>query len=103
MKDSVGSAYPMRALVRHKAKAKLLEGVELQDDCPLVDEALLRDLATTLFQSNQAQELYAQCHSRQEADEVENRFAAELVDIYQQIKRQKTDPLVQLLNELYER
>ncbi|MBD2461320.1 hypothetical protein H6G89_09700 [Oscillatoria sp. FACHB-1407] len=100
MIDPVGSAYPMRALVRHKAKAKLIEGIEFQDDCPLVDEDLLRDLATTLFQSKQAQDLYTQCHSRHEADEIENRFATELVETYKQIKQQEANPLVQLLNGL---
>lgn len=100
MIDPVGSAYPMRALVRYKAKARLIEGVELQNDCSLVDEDLLRDLATTLFQSQQVQELYEQHHSRLEADAIENHFANELVETYWHIKRQQSNPLVQLLNGL---
>lgn len=100
MSNPVDGAYPMRTLVRHKAKAQLITNVEFQDNCPALDEALLRDLATTLFQSRQAQELYQQCSSRPEADEIENRFANELVATYQQIKQRQADPLIQRLQQL---
>ncbi len=100
MSNPVGGTYPMRTLVRHKAKAQLIIGVQFQANCPALDEDLLRDLATTLFRSQQGQELYQPYSSRHEADAIENRFANKLVATYQQIKQRQADPLIQRLQQL---
>lgn len=100
MMEPVSNAYPMRALVRHKAKSRLMADTDIWENCVVLDEELLRDLATTLFQNKQAQALYSQPHSRQEADEIENQLAIEVAEAYQRIKQQQSHPLVQWLNGL---
>ena len=100
MMEPVSNAYPMRALVRHKAKSRLMQGADAWENCIVIDEELLRDLATTVFQNQQAQAFHSQPHSRQEADEIENQLAIEVAESYQRIKQQQSHPLVQWLNGL---
>jgi hypothetical protein len=94
---------PKRAVIRCKAKMQLLEAA---DDCSTwhepIAEALLEELAATLFQSNRYQTLYQQCRSKLEANEVGDRLATELAESYRQIMKRRQDPVVQNFNILLE-
>lgn len=94
---------PIRAIVRCKAKQKLMQ---MQSDLDIVevlatlDEALFQEIATTLLQSEPYQLLYRNCRSKQEAAAIEDRLATELATTYRTIVLQQHNPLVQRLNEL---
>lgn len=101
--ELVSGSYPVRAFIRHKAEQKIAGLSEVKDmdlSCPTVDQALLRDLAVTLFQSPQGNAVYQAYPTREAAEAVENAFARELAAIYQQITQRQADPHVQRLNQL---
>lgn len=97
------SYIPMRAVVRCKAKQKLLQ-MQSDLDSPgpfeALDEALFQELAATLFQSEQYQTLYRICQSKREASAVEDQLAAELAKTYWTIAQQQQNALVRQLNAL---
>lgn len=64
-----------------------------------LDEALLDDVAETVFQSDRYPTLY-QAHRRGVKQAIESQVAAEVVIHYKRIKLQQADPLVQKLNAL---
>jgi len=68
--------------------------------CPTIDRVLLKDLATTLFNSPQGAAVYAAYATREEAAAVEESLAIELASIYQQVKQRQADPTIQRLNHL---
>jgi hypothetical protein len=99
--ESVNYHRPHRAVIRSKVKMQLLEAV---DDClewnEPFDDTLLKDLATSLFQSNRYRGFFETYHSKQEVNEIEDQMAQELAAIYQNILKRHQDPLVQSLNAL---
>ncbi len=92
--------YPMRAVIRCKARQQLLSGLNADGQPATFDEALFKELATTLFRSHQATDLYQPCFSTEAASAVEDRLAAELTTTYRWISQQQENPLVQRLNSL---
>lgn len=96
--ELAGKSYPMRAVVRHKAKQQLQS--EFECDRKPLDRTLLLELAATLFKADKNQGFERGCRSRQEAIDIENKMAAELVEAYKQIKKNQEDKLVQNLNSL---
>ena len=80
---------------------RLLEAIDdtFDWDAPF-DDTLLKELATGLFQSNQYQVFFEQCHSKQEAKDLEDRLAQALADTYRTILERHQDPVVQSLNAL---
>lgn len=92
---------PHRAIIRCKAKMHLLETIDdnFDWDEPF-DDALLKELAESLFQSSQYQVFFENCLSKQEAKAIEDQLARELADTYQSILQRHQDPVVQSLNAL---
>jgi hypothetical protein len=92
---------PHRAVIRCKAKMRLLENISdnFNWDEPF-DDTLLKELANGLFQSNQYQVFFEKFHSKQEAKDAEDRLAKELAETYQTILERHQDPVVQNLNAL---
>jgi hypothetical protein len=75
--------------------------LQVADECfEAIDDALLKELAATLFHSNQYQMLYQQCQSRQEAKNADTKLVTELVETYQRISKRQSDPMVSRLNAL---
>lgn len=93
--------YPMRAVVRCKAQQQLLMVIsEAGDAIAGLDEILLNDIATTIFQSEQGQALYTPYRTRDAVNAAEDDLAAEIAMTYQQIMVQRQNPVVQDLNAL---
>ncbi|MFP4007694.1 MAG: hypothetical protein ACLFV6_06755 [Spirulinaceae cyanobacterium] len=90
---SINSTYPMRAFVRHKAQ------IQLQQQGIIVDADLLQELATTQMQADEGGLFNQACPSPQQAAQLEDRLAEELVASYQRIQQQQQDPLIQELNQ----
>jgi hypothetical protein len=92
---------PHRAVIRCKVKIQLLEtaddGFEWAEPGA---EALLEELAATLFQSDRYRAMYEQCRSRNEAERVGDRLVNELVETYRHIWTRRQDPVVQSFNTL---
>jgi hypothetical protein len=65
-----------------------------------LDEVLLNDLSTTLFQSAQFQKLRQPYNSKKECCAVEDWAAMELAIAYRRITQQRQSELVQNLNAL---
>ncbi|HBB31570.1 MAG TPA: hypothetical protein DDZ80_04310 [Cyanobacteria bacterium UBA8803] len=97
---ATGNRYPMRALIKHKAKAQLRAALASDRTEEPLDERLLEELAATLFHQEQNQAFAQPCISRAEADEIENRMAADLVQTYRDMKQRQKNPLVEQLNRL---
>lgn len=92
--------YPMRAVIRCKAKQQLLLALSEAGDAAALDESLLNDIAATFFQSEQGQAIYTPFHSREAVNVTEDEIATEIVTIYQQIMAHRQSPVVQHLNAL---
>lgn len=91
---------PHRAIVRSKAKLQLLQSAHTDFQWSETDDALLNDLATTLFQSNHYQRLYSQCQSKPDIYKTNRQLITELVDAHRQISERKQDGTIQRLNAL---
>lgn len=92
---------PHRAVIRCKAKMRLLEAIDENFDWEQpFDDGLLKDLATSLFQSNQYRGFFENGLSKQEAKDVEDRLAQAIADTYGEILQRHQDPIVQSLNAL---
>lgn len=92
--------YPIRAVIRCKAKQQLMtniDGTSLEEH---VDEALFSEIANTLFHSPQSDALYEPCATRAAANAIEDDVALELAATYQRIIQQRKSPIVQNLNAL---
>ncbi|UBF23707.1 hypothetical protein K9N68_18225 [Kovacikia minuta CCNUW1] len=92
--------FPMKAAIRSRAKQQMLADPETCDLCACLDEELMRELTLNLFQSGKYSSLYLQCRSSEEAAEITDQMAAELVNTYRQIVQQRQDPTIQQLNNL---
>jgi hypothetical protein len=92
--------YPMRAVIRCKAKQQLMTNIDGTSLEERLDEALLNELATTLFQSEHCDAIYEPYTTRQAATAVEDEVALELAAAYQRIMQQRNSPIVQTLNAL---
>jgi hypothetical protein len=98
--DFVNYKRPHRAIVRSKAKLQLLQSAEVDFQWSETDDALLNDLATTLFQSDQYQTLYSQCQSKPDMHKINRQLITELVETYRQLSERKQDGIIQRLNAL---
>jgi hypothetical protein len=98
--ERVNLIYPLRAVIRCKAKQQLMTNVDGAALAECLDENLFQELAITLFQSEGCQAIYQPYASREVASAVEDGIALELAAIYQRIMQQRQNPLVQDLNAL---
>lgn len=69
-------------------------------DTTAVDNGLLTDIATTLFNSDRYPELYRPCTDIVEATAIEDAIALEIVATYHRIKQNRQRADVQSLNKL---
>ena len=69
-------------------------------DTASIDNDLLKEIATTLFNSDQYPELYRPCKDIIEATAIEDAIALEIVLTYQRIKQNEQLVNVQALNKL---
>lgn len=100
--DSGRSIYPMRAVIRCKAKQAIMARSIANNqtfDEPL-DEVLFQEIATTWFKSKRYDVMYRNCLSAADSLQIEDRVASELAETYQQIKAQQRNTTVQQLNAL---
>lgn len=98
--EGVKQVYPMRSVIRCKAKQQLLLGFGIDGEFASLNEGLFREVAKTFFQSNQFQAVYLPYESKEEVAAVESRVATELMATYKQVKSRRDDPVVQQLNAL---
>jgi hypothetical protein len=91
---------PMRAAIRSRAKQQMLANPETCELCASLDEALMRELTVTLFNSEKYKALYRQSRSSEETAEIAEQMSAELATNYRQIIQQKQNPTIQQLNTL---
>jgi predicted nucleic acid-binding Zn-ribbon protein len=85
----------MRAFVRHKAK------MQLQQHCDRVNEELLQELAATQLRAERGALFNQPCDSLQQAAQLEDQLANELIAAYQRIQQQNKNPVVQQLNQFF--
>jgi len=90
----------MRAFIRRKAKEQLRHELDTLVPSEPLDEVLLLELAATTFRAEKNQTFHRPCLWREEAAEIENRIAAELVEAYRWIKSRQKSSIVQKLNTL---
>lgn len=90
----------MRAVIRCKAKQHLLKETDWLDAPVCMDDVLIKDLTTVLFQSREYQALYAHCRTRAEADQIDDQMAEAIATRYRQIRSNQQNPLIQSLNQL---
>ena len=88
---------PKRAVIKCKAKIRLLADSIVGLMVMPFDDALFLDLAKTLLCADDLNQRY---ESQKVAREVEDRFASLLVAMYRRIKTQQQNPIVQQLNAL---
>lgn len=91
---------PMRSVIRCKAKQRLMTGTDGNPSLESIDEDLLKEVAMTLFRSNQSRSLRESYPSRAAANEVEDWAATELAVSYRRITQQRQHSIVQNLNSL---
>ncbi|MDX2239135.1 MAG: hypothetical protein NW224_00450 [Leptolyngbyaceae cyanobacterium bins.302] len=94
------SIYPMRAVIRCKAKQQLMTNIDGSSLEERLDEILFAEIATTLFQSPQWDAIYEPYATCAAASAVENEAALALAATYQRIIQQRNSPIVQNLNAL---
>ncbi len=101
--------FPKRAVVKCKAKIRLLADPIVGLGAMTFDDELFLELARNLLRidsssgerrQNRADELYQSCENPQAARQIEEKFIRLLVEAYKQIKIQQQDPIVQQLNAL---
>lgn len=97
--ELANSNYPMRTLIKCKAKMQLQSDPAIREQLEPVDEGLFADLALTVFQANRPL-LHQGYRTPEGAAEVEDRLAEQLAHSYQTIKLNQTNPVVQQLNAL---
>jgi hypothetical protein len=97
--DLAKSIYPMRSVIQCKAKMHLT-AEHSESLPPPLDEALLKEVATTMFESDRYRNLHHACRSQEEAAATEDQIAAEVAETYRQIKLQQQNPTIRRLNGL---
>jgi hypothetical protein len=90
----------MRSVIRCRAKQRLLIDPDYSESLESIDDSLLKELATTLFQTSRYSKLIAGCDSELELASLEDAFVAELVATYLTLWHQRSQPMVQHLNSL---
>lgn len=97
--DWAGNYYPIRTSIKCRAREQLKLKLNACNtfEPSGVDEKLFSDTADILFATY---EFKRPLSSWEEAVEVENKLAAELVDIYLHIKSKQSNSIVQKLNTL---
>lgn len=95
--DSVRNCYPIRTSIKERAREKLNLRLNVFKTFESLDEKLFSDTADILFATYEFERFLS---SWEEAVEVENKLAAEIVDIYLHIKSQQSNSIVQKLNSL---
>lgn len=88
----------MQSVIRCKARQQLQLDPQQGGLPTSIDEALFKELATTLLESATYENLRQQCQTKAEATELGDRMAAQLVAAYQTIKARQQDPVIQNLN-----
>jgi hypothetical protein len=94
------SFYSMRLVVRCRAKQRLLIDPDYSAAIESIDDGLLKELAATLFHTEEYQPLTAGCDSEPELAKLENALVAELVATYLTLWQQRSQPMIQQLNSL---
>ncbi|WP_416666369.1 hypothetical protein [Egbenema bharatensis] len=98
--EQVNFKRPHRAIVRCQAKMHLLEiSFNQSEETEPIDDALLKDLTTTLFQSNPHSIMDEPLSSHPNVTS-EQQLVDELVQTYQHISQRQQEPIVQRLNAL---
>ncbi len=92
--------YPIRAVIRCKAKQQLMTNIDGTSLAERFDEVLFSEIANTIFHSPDNDALYEPYATRAAASAVEDEFALDLAATYQRIIQQRKSPLVQNLNAL---
>lgn len=95
--DWVRNCYPIRTSIKERAREQLNLKLNAFKAFGSLDEKLFSDTADTLFT---AYEFERPLSSWEQAAEVEDKLAAELVEIYLHIKSKQSNPIVQKLNAL---
>ncbi|MGQ4648207.1 hypothetical protein [Lyngbya aestuarii] len=90
----------MRSLIKHKAKHRLQSERFIAHISKPLNEELLLEIAAVLFNQEKLQLFEKACNSREEAAEIEDKMATELVETYQNIESQQSNPIVEKLNAL---
>lgn len=98
--ELVNPIYPMRAIIRCKAKQRLMTNLDGSGAAAPFDEALFRELAVTLFGASQWDCLYEPCQTQADAAAIEDLASLELAASYRRIVQQQQHPLIQQLNAL---
>jgi hypothetical protein len=96
----LASYFPKRIFVRYRAKAQLQADAVASQTFRCLDEALIKEITATLFQSVYYQSLYNQCRSKREAAVITDQMIDDLVKTYKRIQQQQQDPMIQQLNSL---
>ncbi len=98
--EQVNFKRPHRAIVRCQAKMHLLKTSFNQfEETEPIDDALLKDLTTTLFRAN-PHSVSDQLSSPHPAVTTEQQLVDELVQTYRRISQRQQEPIVQRLNAL---
>jgi hypothetical protein len=97
--EIVRQSYPMRSVIRCKAKQLLASSSNDRGSISL-DETLFREVVTTFFKSSQFQAVYQPYQAKSEVSAVEDGVAERLAETYRQVKSRQADPIVQQLNAL---
>lgn len=98
--EVVGNSYPKRAFIKYKAKELLRSQLDRGESYEPLDEELFFEIAATSFRAQRNQKFVQPCRSREEAIEIANKIAAELVEAYKQIKLKQRSSIIQGLNAL---
>lgn len=95
--ELVRQTSPKRAVIKCKAKIRLLADSIVGLTAMPFDEALFVDLVKTLFRADDLNQRY---ENQQVARQIEERFVVQLVEMYKRIKLRQQDSIVQQLNAL---
>lgn len=99
--DSTYPAFPMRSLIRCKAKQHLHATMHHGSTPQPLQEELFQDIANTFFQSVAFRIRYASSRSMTDVDDLEEAASLELAATYRRLIQRQQDSLVQRLNALF--
>lgn len=96
------SAMPMKAVVCCRVKQALLKDFEpdLQSWPAPFDDQLIKELTTTLYQSDDYRNRYATCTSKAAAAAIAADMVTDIAATYREIEARKQDEQIQQLNDL---
>ncbi|MEM9818641.1 MAG: hypothetical protein AAF827_19830 [Cyanobacteria bacterium P01_D01_bin.6] len=96
------SMMPMKAVMACRVKQSLLKGfdADVQPWPTAFDDRLIKDLTTTLYQSDEYRNRYAACSSKAAAASIAADMVADIATTYRQIEARKQYEHIQQLNDL---